>query len=94
MAGGRFGGLAVEEGHETMEGCEMGNYFQAEWIVGLWLLPTLLFIVLPLTILVVWGIVQFFRKAEEKSRAMQELQRQRAEEAARLAMEPSTVNRS
>jgi hypothetical protein len=70
----------------------MVTFSQAEWIVGLWMLPTILFIVLPLTILVASGIVKLFRKAGEKGRALQGHQRETTHESAQKMMEPSAVN--
>ena len=70
----------------------MVTFSQAEWIVGLWLLPTVLFIVLPLTILVAAGIVKLFMKAGEKSRALRERHRESTQESAQQMMEPSAAN--
>lgn len=70
----------------------MVTFSQAEWIVSLWMLPTILFIVLPLTILVASGFVNLFRKAGEKGRALQEQQRESMQESAQQMMELNAVN--
>lgn len=70
----------------------MVTFSQAEWIVSLWMLPTILFIVLPLTILVASGIVKLLGKAGEKSRALQEHQRESTHESAQQMMEANAVN--
>lgn len=50
--------------------------FTAEFIVGLWFLPVILFIIVPLIMLSAWSLYQLVGKIKEKAEAMRRLARQ------------------
>ncbi len=62
-----------------------------EWMVGFWLLPVVLFIVVPLAMLVLWGFAQVVKRAGEKSRALYEGQGERGQEFASEHLEPTAT---
>jgi membrane protein implicated in regulation of membrane protease activity len=72
-----------EDGGGTM-------FAQTEWMVGFWLLPVVLFVVLPLAMLVLWGSTRIAKRAGEKSRALYEQQRESGKERSAENLE-STV---
>jgi membrane protein implicated in regulation of membrane protease activity len=57
-------------------------FAQTGWMVSFWLLPVVLFVVVPLAMLVLWGSTRIAKKAGEKSRALYEQQRESEQERA------------
>lgn len=55
-------------------------FTQSGYIVVLWLLPVVLCIVTPLTMLAGWGLVKLVRKSAEKSLVREEQKQSRREE--------------
>ena len=66
-------------------------FAQTEWMVGLWFLPVVLFIVVPLAMLVIWGSTRIAKRAGEKSRALYEQQKESEQERASEHLEPTAA---
>jgi membrane protein implicated in regulation of membrane protease activity len=63
-------------------------FAHTEWMVSFWLLPVVLFIVVPLAMLVLWGSTRIAKRAGEKSRKLYEQQRESEQEHASEQLEP------
>jgi len=55
-------------------------FTQSGYFVVLWLLPVVLCIVTPMTMLAVWGMVRLVRKSAEKRPVKEERKQRRKEE--------------
>lgn len=66
-------------------------FAQTGWMVSFWLLPVVLFIVVPLAMLILWGSTRIAKRAGEKSRALYEQQRESEEERASGHLEPTAA---
>ena len=66
-------------------------YAQTEWMVGFWLLPVVLFVVIPLAMFALWGATRVAKRAGEKSRALYEEQRESEQERSTGHVEPTAV---
>ena len=66
-------------------------FAQTEWMVGFWLLPVILFIVVPLALLVVWGATRGALKAGQKSRELYDNQKEREQQRASENLEPNAT---
>lgn len=66
-------------------------YAQTGWMVSFWLLPVVLFIVIPLAVLVIWGCQRILSKAGEKSRALYEAQEESTREKAHAHLESTAT---
>ena len=66
-------------------------FAQTGWMVSFWLLPVVLFIVVPLAMLVLWGSTRIAKRAGEKSRALYEQQRESEQERASGHLEPTAT---
>jgi len=64
---------------------------QTGWMVSFWLLPVVLFIVIPLAMLVLWGFTRIAKRAGEKSKAMYEHQRESEQESSSGHLEPTAA---
>lgn len=66
-------------------------YAQTEWMVGFWLLPVVLFVVIPLAMFALWGATRVAKRAGEKSRAFYEQQKTSEQERGSGHLEPTVT---
>lgn len=66
-------------------------FAQTGWMVSFWLLPVVLFIVVPLAMLVLWGSTRIAKRAGEKSRTMYKQQQESGQGRASEHLEPTAT---
>jgi len=62
--------------------------FNSEMIVGLWFVPVVLFILIPLSMLGIWTVLQFAKKVIHKTERVQETVKETLNESKIEALHP------